>query len=108
LLHHGKGHDHLDIFAWLDGFCDASTALSAVRGESLAAFCARHAFGKPWGRAIAQWASAQNHQSTLGWLQRQAKSSPYTALRDISDPVTRSALVKDEAGGRSTGCSLAE
>jgi Fic family protein len=35
------------------------------------------------------------------------KTSPDTALRDINDPVARSILVKDEAGGRSTGYSLA-
>ncbi|QPB21143.1 Fic family protein [Rhizobium sp. 007] len=36
------------------------------------------------------------------------KTSPDTALRDINDLVTRSILVKDEGGGRSTSYSLAE
>lgn len=35
------------------------------------------------------------------------RTSPDTALRDISDLVTRGVLVKDEAGGRSTRYSLA-
>lgn len=37
-----------------------------------------------------------------------AKTSPDTALRDISDLVARGILVKDAAGGRSTSYSLAE
>jgi len=37
-----------------------------------------------------------------------AKTSPDTALRDLNDLVTRSVLVKDPAGGRSTSYSLAE
>lgn len=36
------------------------------------------------------------------------KSSPDTALRDITDLVTRGILVKDPGGGRSTSYSLAE
>lgn len=36
------------------------------------------------------------------------KTSPDTALRDISDLVERGILVKDEGGGRSTSYSLAD
>jgi Fic family protein len=36
------------------------------------------------------------------------KTSPDTALRDITDLVDRSILRKDDAGGRSTTYSLAE
>ncbi len=36
-----------------------------------------------------------------------AKTSPDTALRDITDLVERGILVKDPAGGRSTSYSLA-
>jgi Fic family protein len=36
------------------------------------------------------------------------KTSPDTALRDITDLVERGILIKDEGGGRSTSYSLAE
>jgi Fic family protein len=107
----------LDITLWLDWFLGclgraidgAETVLASVLDK--ARFWERHA-----GESFNERQRAMVNRLLDGFVgklasstwAKLAKCSSDTALRDIDDLVSRGILVKDAAGGRSTGYSLAK
>jgi Fic family protein len=105
----------LDITAWLEWFLGCLDRAIAGAENTLAGVLSKARF---WEAIKTQPLNARQHavinrllddfegKLTSSKWAKLTKSSPDTALRDITDLVERGILVRDGAGGRSTSYSL--
>lgn len=109
--------DGLDITPWLEWFLSCldrafdgaeSTLANVLRKAEFWKKHADHAFNERQRDILNRLLEGFEGKLTSSKYANIEKTSPDTALRDITDLVERGVLIKDQGGGRSTSYSLAE